>query len=169
VDLVGLPDARRPLQQLKAAGRAAADLARLHAVHNRWRVPARNILVDPRGVELGVGPSAVGGAPAEMLAVPVRVTNRSRWWLSSDFVYEPVHLAYRFYDAAGGLAVAEGHRTSFPRPLGPKRSVGLDLTVQLPAVAGRYHLAVTALQESIAWFDELEPTCDVRIPAEVVG
>jgi FkbM family methyltransferase len=167
VDLVGLPDARRPLQQVKAVGRAAADVARLHSTYNRWRVPSRNLLVDPRGVELRFGPAAVAGAPAEMLAVPVHVTNRSRWWLSSDFVYEPVHLAYRFYDAGGGLAVAEGHRTSFPRPLGPGRSAGFDLTVQLPAVAGRYQLAVTALQETIVWFDELEPTCDVRIPAEV--
>ncbi len=168
VDLVGLPGPRPPLEQARGAGRAAADLARLHATYNRWRLPARNLLVDPRGVELRVGPPALAGKPAETLAVPLHVTNRSRWWLSSGFAYEPVHLGYRFYHAGGGLAVAEGHRTWFPRPLAPGRSVALDLTVQLPAVPGGYQLAVTALQETIAWFDELEPTCDMRIRAEVL-
>ena len=170
VDLVGLPEGRPRRQQTAAAGRAAADLARLHAIYNRWRVPARNLLVDPAGVALTLGPPAVAGAPAETVALPVRVVNGSRWWLSSGFVYEPVHLSYRFYDAARRtLAVAEGHRTDLPWPLGPGRSVELDMTVQLPAVPGRYELDVTALQESIAWFDELQPGCAARIPAEVAG
>jgi FkbM family methyltransferase len=170
LDLVGLPDPCHPLRQAEVAERSAAvDLDRLHATYNRWRPPERNFLHDPRGVELSVGPPAVAGRPAEMLAVAVHVTNRSRWWLSSHFAHQPIYLSYRFYDARGGLAVREGHQTAFPQPVGPGQSVELDLTVQLPAAAGHYQLAVTALQEGIAWFDHLVDTCDARIPAEVMG
>jgi hypothetical protein len=65
------------------------------------------------------------------------------------------------------MVIANGHRTSLPTPLGPGRSVTVDLTVELPALPGEYQLAVTLVQEAFAWFDELNPDCTLMVPMRV--
>jgi hypothetical protein len=75
-----------------------------------------------------------------------------------------VRIAYRMLDEAGAIVVADGHRTVLPTPLGPGQSVTLDITVQLPTTAGAYQLATTLVQESFAWFDELNPECRLLTP-----
>jgi hypothetical protein len=54
-----------------------------------------------------------------------------------------------------------------PQPLGPGASVSLGLTVELPSVAGDYQLSTTLVQESFAWFDELDPDCVLITPVRV--
>jgi hypothetical protein len=123
-------------------------------------------VVDP-DIDLSVGTPGISGAPAEIIRVPAVVTNRSRFWLSSRFDPEAVHVSYRFLDEAGSVAVPDGHRTPFPVSLGPGRTSGLDVTVQLPAHAGRYQLVLTLVQEHFAWLDWLDPACTARVPATV--
>jgi uncharacterized protein YcfL len=106
---------------------------------------------------------------AQTCAVAVEVRNGTGTWLSSQFQYQPVHLSYRWYDAAGNLAVPEGHRTVLPAPLKPGASVRLDATVQFPAVAGDYELCLTLVQEHFAWLDEIDPRCTARVPATVTA
>ena len=126
-------------------------------------------MVDPGGIELRPQPTRLDGGPAETLQVGVDVRNGSISWLSSQFPYEPVHLSYRWFDRAGSRVVDEGHRTPFPNPLGPGQEVHLDVTVQLPAEAGEYELALTLVQEHFAWLDEIDARCTARVPATVTA
>lgn len=166
IDLVGLPAPPPPRERARSTAAAVAGAARLLKVYNRWRPADETIVVDT-DIDIAVRPSVVGGAPAQTIAVPVTVTNRTRWWLTSTAPYRPIHVAYRWLDESGAMAVAEGHRTPFAEPLGPGRSAAFDATVQLPAGPGRYELVVTLVQESIAWFDELDPRCSARVAAVV--
>jgi hypothetical protein len=104
-----------------------------------------------------------------VLVLPITVDNTSRSWFSSDFLYYPVHLSYRWLDADGNLVVAEGNRSGLSPPLGPGQSAVVKLAVALPAVAGEYRLVVTLLQENYVWFDELDPTLGTTVPVTVTG
>ena len=169
VDLVGLPVRPQGIEAGRAPLRSAADLARLLKEHNRFRPPAENFVVDPGGIRLRPQAARADGRPAEVRTVPVEVANGTRTWLSSQFQYQPVHLSYRWFDAGGQLAVAEGHRTTLPAPLRPGASVRVDATVQLPAVAGDYELCLTMVQEHFAWLDEIDPGCTARLPGRAEG
>jgi FkbM family methyltransferase len=163
VDLVGLPT-RSLLQAARAFPRSVSSVARLARVYNR-RQPAENKIVEPT-ISFASGTTEITGDAGAVIHVPTTVENRSRWWLSSAFPYHPVHLSYRMLDATGSKLV-DGHRTSLPTPLGPGGSVTLDMTVELPSVAGNYRLATTLVQESFAWFDELNPDCVLLTPVRV--
>lgn len=73
----------------------------------------------------------------------------------------PVHLAYRWL---GDGVIDEGHRTVLPRPLEP--GDGLDLLLRLggPPAPGRWTLAVSLVQEGVAWFDDLDAGSGWRSP-----
>jgi FkbM family methyltransferase len=163
VDLVGFPT-RDLVQSALAFPRSAASALRLSYVYNRRR-PAENKIVEP-AIGLASSRSEIAGTPGAVVAVPTTIENRSRWWLSSAFPYHPVHVSYRMLDATGAKLV-DGHRTAFPEPLGPGRSVTLDLTVELPAAPGEYQLSTTLVQEAFAWFDELNPDCALVTPVHV--
>jgi FkbM family methyltransferase len=169
IDLVGLPHAQSGAEQRLARGRAATHLARLLAVHNRFRPPAENFVVDPGAIRLRPEPAKLNGRVAEMLSVPLEVRNGTRTWLSSQFRYQPILVSYRWYDTEGNVAVTEGHRSALPTPLAPGASVRLGATVQLPAVPGDYELAITMVQEHFAWLDEIDPRCAARVPATVTA
>lgn len=163
VDLVGLPRGGT----LAAARDRLASRARLAALgraHGPARLPERNFVVSP-GVTLSVDDD-VRGRAGEVMQVPVRVVNGGRWWLSSAFTYEPVHLSYRWADQAGS-ELGEGHRTRFAAPLRPGGRTVLPMTLELPRQPGRYELAVTLVQECFAWLDQIDPDCVLRMPVEV--
>ena len=166
VDLVGLPTRPLGAEGVRTAARGAADLSRLFKVHNRWRPPAENFVVDPGGI----GIRALGeldGVPGETRTVPVEIRNGTKTWLSSQFRYHPVHLSYRWFDHDGHAAVAEGHRTTMSEPLSPGAVVTVDATVQLPPVAGSYELCFTMVQEHFAWLDEIDSGCTTRLAVAV--
>jgi FkbM family methyltransferase len=164
VDLVGVP-ALRGGERALAFARSAREYATLARTFNRRR-PAENKIVDP-AVELVAESDAITGAAGSALRVPLRVTNRTRAWLSSSFRYHPVHVAYRVRDTRGVAVVADGHRTPFTAPVAPGATVTLDAAVVLPDTAGDYEIAITLVQEAFAWFDELDPACALRLPAHV--
>jgi FkbM family methyltransferase len=164
VDLVGI--ARRDVRRDALARiRSARDLAQLSLRYNT-RHPTENKVVDP-AITLAPGVDVIAGEPGACLTVPVRVQNRTRWWLSSAFPYHPVHLAYRVLDPSGARVVAEGHRSTFAAPLAPGGSATIDATVQLPPTPGDYRVVVTLVQEAFAWLDELNPQCAAEVRAHV--
>ncbi|HLF41491.1 MAG TPA: FkbM family methyltransferase, partial [Acidimicrobiia bacterium] len=118
VDLVGSsppPGARERARSTAAALRGAARLLR---TYNRWRPAPETIVVDT-DIDIVIGVPEAGGAAAGTIRLPVTVTNRTGWWLTSTAPCRPVHVAYRWLDESGAVAVAEGHRTPFPEPVGP--------------------------------------------------
>jgi FkbM family methyltransferase len=166
VDLVGVPDGHTGLglRTRRARSRALAARARLRREHNDKRPPARNFLL---GEHISFEPAVdeMSGFTGEVQQVSVTVVNRSRWWLSSDFVYEPINLSYHWLRSDGSAAVFDGHRTKFATPLGPGRATKMDMTVELPPAPGNYTLAITVVQEAFGWGDQINPACVRHLPA----
>jgi hypothetical protein len=95
------------------------------------------------------------------------VTNRG------DAIYtsappNPVELCYRWYDAHDAVVGAGTWvHSSLPRPLVPGDRVPMIARIAAPATPGTYTLAMTLLQEDVAWFDDLDPASGVRVTVHV--
>ncbi|HLI56488.1 MAG TPA: FkbM family methyltransferase, partial [Actinomycetota bacterium] len=162
------------LPKPKGAGRAARrrgerQLAELRAEFEGAAAPASCFLVEP-AFSLGVPAEAVAGPPSAQVVLTVPVTNTSRYWFSSDSLYYPVHLSYRWYGGDGrrveGVAA---HRGRFEPALAPGASATVTVPVLLPPAPGSYELSLTLVQENYAWFDELDPALQLRVPVTVAG
>lgn len=86
--------------------------------------------------------------------VSCSVENRGPVTLSSRMPH-PVRLAARWFDGEGRF-IAQGPRT----PLLPSLRSGSDRTIAVridpPFEAGEYELRISAVQELVAWFDDLD-------------
>lgn len=89
--------------------------------------------------------------PAEdLLSIPCRVTNVGE----SKIPRRGVALSYRWRDAATDAVVASGLRTELPRALDPGESA--DVSIQLLTLSpSEATLALTLVQEGVAWLDDL--------------
>jgi hypothetical protein len=93
-------------------------------------------------------------AVKESFAVDVRLSNQSRYLMSSR-APNPVHVAYHWLELESKQAVVfDGERTRLPASLMPGEEQEMQARVVAPAVAGRYVLRVTLVQEGIAWLDD---------------
>jgi len=103
----------------------------------------------------------------EVIVLPCRVSNTG----DAIFVSAPPHpiqLCYRWFDSSG-LRVGAGEwiHTPLPRALPPGEVIEAAVRIATPPKAGTYTLAVTLLQEGVAWFDDLSPAGGVRGPVVV--
>ncbi|MEX1363100.1 MAG: sulfatase-like hydrolase/transferase [Nannocystaceae bacterium] len=73
-------------------------------------------------------------------------------------------LAYRWYDLAGAVVVAEGQRSPLP-VLGPGQVAEVTARLRAPAHGGTYALAWQPVREGLAWF----PASDELVLVDVVG
>ena len=168
VDLLCLPWGHR-LRTAASWVRGARQERELATAWTAGAPPENNFVVEP-SFALGGAPSAVSGHPRQACLVTLTVRNTSPYWYSSDFVYHPVHVSYRWLNGSGAqMDGVVSHRGRFAAPLGPGASATVECPVTLPAVPGDYQLAFTMLQESFAWFDDLDPTLRTLVPGTVVG
>lgn len=113
--------------------------------------------------------SPVGTIPdfaiGEIISFPVLVKNSSKevWRTSGQ---RPVRLSYHWLDSADNLRVYEGLRTEFDGPVYPGETKRVFMTILVPNEVGNLILALTLLQENVAWFDTygFQP---LRIPVTV--
>jgi LPS sulfotransferase NodH len=102
-------------------------------------------------------------APGERREVFVRVRNdgEERW--AARLEESPqIRLAYRWLNPDQSVHTAEGHRSAFPRMVGPGESILAPLLVEAPVEPGSYLLEVDVVHEHTRWFD-----CASRLPARV--
>lgn len=104
------------------------------------------------------------GATASVL---VELSNRGTEVLASAAPF-PVVCSYRGADAVGTPLEQEGLRTPLPFALAPGDAVTLPVRIEAPDQPGTYTLTVTAVQEGIVWFDDVDPTNATSFPVEVV-
>ena len=80
----------------------------------------------------------------------------------------PVELCYRWYDQRDN-AVGAGTwlHTALPQPLSPGSRLSMIARVAAPHEPGNYTLAMSLLQENVAWFDDLDRASGVRQTVEV--
>lgn len=162
-DLLCLPQGRR---SLGARARGSRQLASLESELGGTGAPAHTFVVVP-AVTFGVPAQAVEAEAGSLLSLIVPVHNTSAYWFSSDSQYYPVHLSYRWYDAAGARLDVAANRAPFQPALAPGASQDVPLAVVTPDQPGEYQLALTLLQENYAWFDDLDPALQLRLPATI--
>jgi hypothetical protein len=107
-------------------------------------------------------------AAGELTHLPVRVVCRRGGPLSSTSE-PPLLLSYHWRDARGELAVWDGLRTPFPRPLFDGEREEVVIGVEAPAEPGQYQLEVTLLSEGVRWYEDEMPNLPLRIEANVAG
>jgi FkbM family methyltransferase len=166
VDLLCLPDGH-PARTLAATARGRKERLRLEAAFNDRTPPGNNFVVEPSFV-LSPPPEPVQGMPDHVVWLTVAVHNTSPYWYSSDFLYHPVHLCYRWVTDDGGQLDVIANRGRFETPLAPGATAAVRIAVRLPNAPGDYRLALTLLQESFAWFDDLDPSLRLMLTGAAV-
>ncbi len=70
----------------------------------------------------------------------------------------PVRLSYKWLDPSSGcqLPGTEGMRTAFPCSLPPRQKLTCRMKIRTPPLEGVFLLRITLVQESVAWFDDLD-------------
>ena len=98
----------------------------------------------------------------EIFILPCRVTN------AGDAIFvsappNPVQLCYRWFDTSGEpVGAGEWIHTPLPHALSPGEEIDAGIRIAAPHIPGAYTLAVTLLQEGVAWFDELSAASGAR-------
>jgi hypothetical protein len=107
------------------------------------------------------------GKVNKTVKIPVIVKN------TSDSIWQnggahPVNLAYHWLDASGKVIVFDGDRTPLPKNLAVQSFQKLNATIKFPDQPGKYYLALSMVQEGVAWFDDKNAN-SLKIPVEVVA
>jgi FkbM family methyltransferase len=146
--------------------RFAAFRARLR--RDRPQLPPRPIYVHTPSYVTAFDVERVDGPPGATIGVAVHLENTSAFWWDSGYEYHPVRASYRWLSPSGTVIDADGLRTTFARPVAPGESVTLELAVEMPPEPGDYLFEFCLVQESYAWFDQLDPALAVRLPARAL-
>lgn len=103
----------------------------------------------------------------DRLAVPVSVTNRSSedWPDQGD---QPVAVAYHVRDG-DRIVQYEGVRTALPCRVDAGDVVSFEVTISLSDLpAGSYEIDLCLVQESVAWFESVDPGSITTLPTVTV-
>ncbi len=85
------------------------------------------------------------------LSVALELHNKGQQtWSSGD----GFAASYQVFDVETNNWLLDGPRTQFLKPVAPRDSTRVTLTVELPTDPGRYQVFVSPLQEDVAWFFE---------------
>lgn len=109
-------------------------------------------------------PTALDAGGQKM--VDVRVENVGERTLHSRGPH-PVNLAARWFQDGDAAAVADGPRTPLRGELAPGQSQVRSVRLIAPVGTGRYELRVAAVQELVAWFDDVHPGSALAARLEV--
>jgi hypothetical protein len=124
--------------------------------------------------EVAVGAMPLRAGAGEWLRIPARFTNRSdSFWSATGIPAAAgtlrVAASYRWFDPSGRAVVADGERSLLPGDVRPGEVLPMTLRVRTPERPGVYDLAITLVQENVAWFDQATGSASPRRRVEVVG
>lgn len=164
-DVVRL-DAYEQLQEALALGRGNEDLFCTSAPVDlpsrpfaqwidelRGAPDASEIVIDP-SYRLEVASTMVAGAPGERVTLQVVLHNDGAQRLASSGRF-PVHVSYHVYGATEALVQFDGVRSTLGAVVRSAESVRVDVAIVLPDTDGDYRMALTLVQEGIAWLEDL--------------
>ena len=136
----------------RAQGRVAAAVELAH-----------DAPIEPSAMRVRIATTIPASVPtARKFALEVELENLGSAAYETAGRY-PVYFCYRWYDAAGSWTeVGHSLHTPLPGPLMPGESTTLRAVVATPKSAGRHVLAVTLLQQNVAWFDDVDPANGFR-------
>lgn len=112
--------------------------------------------------------------PSVGIEVEVRVANRSRFWLSSDYDAIPIFVGHRWTTPEGaaigppvlpGALPADNVHDLGSIPPGGEALVCCRVTA--PSTPGRYVLRLGVVQTQFLWIDEIDPKSGARVHVDV--
>lgn len=116
-----------------------------------------------RHVVIAVTPGSLTGAPGARPQVKIVVSNRGNATLFSEGAH-PVNVGLQLLAADGKVLFRDYAREPLPAVVAPQGELAFSLPVALPQEPGRYRVAVTLVQEGVAWFDaDSTATIDVQV------
>lgn len=106
--------------------------------------------------------------PAGMdIIVPIRVQNRSKETWKATGWERPVVVTYRWMAEDGTILIADGLRTYLPGDLVQEGVVTVSLRVRVPDASRQLVLLISPVQETVAWFVDLEPESGLAVPVHI--
>jgi acetolactate synthase-1/2/3 large subunit len=105
-------------------------------------------------IDAKIPSSFIGG---KLTLVECTVQNLSDAFLCSELPH-PVHIAYRWKNHHDSTSAARdnGNRLRLPNMLPPGSSIHCLVEVLPPDVEGEFEIVITLVQESVAWFDDID-------------
>ena len=117
-------------------------------------VKSENIVVNPIGKIIPAIPISSMKC-GEEIVLPVTIFNQSNQRWIGDIAY-PIFLSYHWLTTSGDIVIYEGKRTALPKMgIGSGESMNTELIVVSPSDSGEYTLALTMLQDRVAWFEDI--------------
>ncbi len=108
---------------------------------------------------------ALPAATDSFLQLRVKNSGLEAW--SASGYCRPVCLTYRWYSQEGDLIVPDGLRSILPDDVAGGNSVIAPLLVRAPDEPGTYRLAISLVQEDVAWFIEKNAASGCLIDVEI--
>jgi len=136
--------------------------------------PADPVALRAPRAEVAPGAVPPRARAGEWLRIPVRFTNRSdAFWSATGLPLAAgslrVTAAYRWFDPSGRVAVEYGERSLLPRDVRPGETLPMIVRVLTPERPGPFDLAITLVQDNVAWFDQATGSASPRRRVEVGG
>lgn len=104
---------------------------------------------------------------ADSIQVIISFANLSKHKLGS-YPPKPIFFAYHWlYSNTNDYFLFEGERTALEPWLDQGQQHDFHLTIQAPQLSGRYRLVVTLVQETVRWFDQIDPPVQLLAEIEV--
>lgn len=123
-------------------------------IHIPWRGPLPAEERKLFDIQIADAPPKVDAA--SKFQVMVAATNNSKFSISGQ-LSNPINASYHWIEAStGAVAIFDGERTTISTGLPIAERKNFSMLVESPALAGRYVLRATIVQEGVAWFDEGE-------------
>lgn len=147
-------------------GRVAALRSRLR--YRRSRARHHPLYVHSPSYVTAFDSARVEGTAGTTVTVIVHLQNTGASWWDNGHPQHPVRASYRWLTTSGTVIDPDGLRTTFAAPVAPGASITLSLDVAMPPDPGEYIFEFCLVQEAYAWFDQLDPTLAVRLPARAL-
>jgi hypothetical protein len=142
-----------------------SDRDRPHVVHDPARVRSGEPLKNA-ATQISVTNAPMNVQEGERFEVAVELWNTGGDTLTTRSLL-PVVLSYHWYDACGVCIEFEGERTALPFDIPSGTTARFPTTVVAPDLPGRHKLLISAVQESVFWFHDLDGANGVSIQVSV--
>ena len=134
---------------------AIASLNAIDAAAVRRRVSNEPLPVEGLlGIRLAVVSSPADVQASSEFYLRLQIANQGASLLGS-LPPLPVHIGYHWFpEESAGELIIDGLRSAIRPPLSPGAVRDFSVKVMAPAIAGKYTLRVTLVQELVRWFDD---------------
>lgn len=129
------------------------QMANLHEEHKIFMQGCTLESGDRAQVDLQLTTKKLSCAPADRMAIPVVIDNKSSRILPREG-NGCVKFSYHLFNKERELMLMDGIRTYLPGDIHPQERLCASVVVKAPAHCGTYYIKIGLIHDEIAWFDD---------------